>query len=111
MPKPIARWTPACNAFLFGYITGADFSRQISATDTTLFSQETIIRSSDFGGLRARNPGWFPSISEFARGRPDAGPGIDVINRRSEPGNTRLSKDDGSIASKLPQIILVLIVK
>ena len=30
---------------------------------------------------------------------------IHVSGSRSEPGNTRLSKDDGSMASKLPQII------
>ena len=32
------------------------------------------------------------------------GPLIHVNGSRSEPGNTRLSKDDGSMASKLPQI-------
>ena len=51
-----------------------------------------------------------------ARDSPVERPAIHVNGIRSEPGNTRLSKDDGSIQGKLPQtsdtklLLLLLII-
>ena len=56
------------------------------------------------GGVRAKRPKENPRSSVRPREAREARRS-DVNDSRSEPGNTRLSKDDGSIASKLPQII------
>ena len=60
----------------------------------------------DQGGRRAKraeaNPG-----SSVRPAEPGGAAAIHVNGFRSEPGYTRLSQDDGSIQSKLPQIIYV----
>ena len=80
---------------------------QISPPDRSFFAQEYPIQILDFRG-GPKNIGIAKSrISADAPPGP-LGPVIHVSGSRSEPGNTRLSKDDGSMASKLPQIIFVL---
>ena len=71
-----------------------DFGGQISPTDRSFFSLNSPNLWPEKGGLRARNPECFPSILSCAPREPRES---DVNGIRSEPGNTRLSKDDGSI--------------
>ena len=65
----------------------------------------------DFWGVPAKKETMEMLDLPFARTDPERSPNgsrpIDVNDSRSEPGNTRLSKDDGSMASKLPQIIYI----
>ena len=68
--KTITIWTPARKVFLFRTMKNLDFGGQISPTDRSLFSLNSPIRRPEKGGPRAKTPGCFPWISEFARGSP-----------------------------------------